>query len=66
MTRIRQTKHIKDKIKAITRAEVSKKASEAAVASETVAVSVEAKTIANMTYYLHVKKKCYIYNQLGC
>jgi hypothetical protein len=56
ITRIRQTKHIKDKAEAITRAEVSKEASEAAVTSEAVAVSAKVKTVANITYYLHVRK----------
>jgi hypothetical protein len=56
ITRIRQTKYIKDETKAITRAEVSKKASEAAVALKAVTVSAEVKTVANITYYLHAKK----------
>jgi hypothetical protein len=56
ITRIKQTEHIKDKVKAITRAKVFKKALEAAVALETVTVFAEAKIITNITYYLHVKK----------
>jgi hypothetical protein len=56
ITRIGQTEYIKNKIKAITKAEVSKKALEAAVASEAVAVSAEAKAVADITHYLHVRK----------
>jgi hypothetical protein len=56
ITRIRQTEHIKDKIKAITGAEVSEEASKAVVALKAVTVSAKAKAIADMTYYLHVKK----------
>jgi hypothetical protein len=56
ITRTRQTKHIKDKAKAITIAKVSKKALKAAVALKAVAVFREVKTIINITYYLHVKK----------
>jgi hypothetical protein len=56
ITRIEQTKHIKDKTEAITGAEVSRKASETAVASEAVAVFAEVKTVANITHYLHVKR----------
>jgi phosphoribosyl-ATP pyrophosphohydrolase len=56
MTRIEQTKHIKDEVKAITRAEVSEEALEAAVASEAVTVSAEVKAIADITYYLHVRR----------
>jgi hypothetical protein len=56
ITRIKQTKHIKDEVEAITRAEVSREASEAAVALEAVAVSAEVKAITNMTYYLHVRR----------
>jgi hypothetical protein len=56
ITRIGQTKHIKDKIEVIIKAEVSKKALKAVIALETVAVSVKAKAIANITYYLHVRK----------
>jgi hypothetical protein len=56
ITRIEQTEHIEDKAKAITRAEVSKEALEAAVTSETVTVSAKVKIITNMTYYLYVKR----------
>jgi hypothetical protein len=56
ITRIEQTEHIKDEVKAITRAEVSEEALEAAVASEAVAVSAEVKTVTDITYYLHVRK----------
>jgi hypothetical protein len=56
ITRIEQTKHIKNKVEAITKAEVSEEALEAAVALKTMAVSAEAKVIADITYYLHVRK----------
>jgi hypothetical protein len=56
MVRIRQTKHIKDEAEAITGAGVSRKASEAAVASEAVAVSAEVKAVTDMTHYLHVRR----------
>jgi hypothetical protein len=56
ITRIGQTEHIKDEVEAITRAEVSKEASEAAVASEAVAVFAEVKAVADITYYLHVRR----------
>jgi hypothetical protein len=56
ITRTRQTKHIKDKAKATTVAEVFKKASEATVASEAVAVFKEAKAVTNISYYLHVRR----------
>jgi hypothetical protein len=54
--RIRQTKHIKNKTKAITRTEVFREALKAVVASEAIAVSAEVKTVTNITYYLHIKK----------
>ena len=47
---------MEDEVEAITGAEVSEEASEAAVASEAVAVSAEVKAIADITYYLHVRK----------
>jgi hypothetical protein len=56
ITRTRQTEHIKDKAKATTVAEVSKKALEATVASEAVAVFREAEAVADMSYYLHVRR----------
>jgi hypothetical protein len=56
ITRIRQTKHIKNEAEVITRAEVSGKASEATVALEAVAVSEEAEAVANISYYLHVRR----------
>jgi hypothetical protein len=56
ITRIKKTEHIKNKAEAITRAEVSREASEAAVALEAVAVSAEVKAVTNITYYLQVKK----------
>jgi hypothetical protein len=55
ITRIKQTKHIKDKIKVITRAKVSEKALKVAVALEVIAVFAKAKTVVNITYYLHIK-----------
>jgi hypothetical protein len=54
--RTRQTKYIKDKAEATTVAEVFREALEATVASEAVAVSKEAKTVADISYYLHVKR----------
>jgi hypothetical protein len=48
--RIRQTKHIKDKTEAITRAEVFRKASKAAVALEIITVFAKGKIIADITY----------------
>jgi hypothetical protein len=56
ITRTEQTEHIKDKAEAITVAEVSREALEATVASEAVAVSGEAEAVANMSYYLHVRR----------
>jgi hypothetical protein len=56
ITRIRQTEHIKDKAEAITKAEVSREALEAAVALEAVAVSAEVEAVADMTHYLHVRR----------
>jgi hypothetical protein len=56
MIRTRQTEHIKDKAKVTTVAEVSKEALEATVALEAVAVSGEAEAIANISYYLHVRR----------
>jgi hypothetical protein len=56
MTRIKQTEHMEDKAEAITKAEVSGEASEATVASEAVAVSGEAKAVADISYYLHVRR----------
>jgi hypothetical protein len=54
--RIGQTKYIKDKTKAITKAEVFKEALEVTVALKAVAVFVEVKIIAGITYYLYVKR----------
>jgi hypothetical protein len=56
ITRIGQTEHMEDKAKAITRPEVSREASEAAVALEAIAVSVEVKAVADMTHYLHLEE----------
>jgi hypothetical protein len=56
ITRTRQTEHIKDEAEATTVAEVSRKASKAIVASEAVAVSGEAEAVADISYYLHVRK----------
>jgi hypothetical protein len=56
ITRTGQTKHIKDKAKATTVAEVFKEASEATVALEAVAVFREAKAVTNISYYLHIRK----------
>jgi hypothetical protein len=54
--RTEQTEHIKDKAKATTVTEVFEKASEATVALEAIAVSKEAKAVADITHYLHVRK----------
>jgi hypothetical protein len=56
ITRTRQTKHIKDKAEATTVAEVSREALEVTVASEAVAVFRKAKAVADISYYLHVKR----------
>jgi hypothetical protein len=56
ITRTRQTKYIKNKAEVTTVTEVSKEALEATVASEAVAVSKEAETVADMSYYLHVRR----------
>jgi hypothetical protein len=56
ITRSGQTKHIKDKVKAIIKAEVSKKALKAVIASEAVMVSAEVKTVTDIIYYLHVRR----------
>jgi hypothetical protein len=56
ITRTEQTKHIKNKAKVTTVAEVSGKALEATVALEAVAVSEEAEAVANISYYLHIRK----------
>jgi hypothetical protein len=56
ITRTGQTKYIKDKAEVTTVAEVSREALEAIVALEAVAVSGEAKAVANISHYLHIKK----------
>jgi hypothetical protein len=56
ITRTGQTKHIKDKAEAITVAEVFREALEAIVALEAVAVSWEAKAVADISYYLYIKR----------
>jgi hypothetical protein len=56
ITRTRQTKYIKNKAEVTTVTEVSREALEATVASEAVAVSKEAETVADMSYYLHVRR----------
>jgi hypothetical protein len=56
ITRTGQTKHIKNKTKATTVAEVSKEALEAIVALKAVAVSGEAEAVINISYYLYVRK----------
>jgi hypothetical protein len=66
ITRIRQTEHIKNKTKAIIRAEVFKEALEAAVTLEVIAVFKEVKTVTNISYYLHVRKSVtYITSQVA-
>jgi hypothetical protein len=47
---------MKDEAEATTVAEVSEEALEATVASEAVAVSGEAETVADMSHYLHVRR----------
>jgi hypothetical protein len=54
--RTEQTEHIEDKAKITTVTEVSKKASEVTVALEAVAVSGEAEAVADISYYLHVRR----------
>jgi hypothetical protein len=56
ITRTKQTKHIKNKAKTTTVAEVSGKALEVTVDLKAVTVSEEAETVTNISYYLHVKK----------
>jgi hypothetical protein len=51
-----QTKHIKDKAKAIIMAEVFRKALEAVVTLEAVTVSREIMAVTNISYYLHNRK----------
>jgi hypothetical protein len=51
-----QTKHIKDEAEAPIIAEAFEKASKATVALEAVAVFRKAKTVANISYYLHIRK----------
>jgi hypothetical protein len=58
----RQTEYIKDKTKVIIITEVFKKALKAIIALKIITVFKEIKTVTNITYYLHTKKKCYIYN----
>jgi hypothetical protein len=50
ITKIKQTKHIKDKAEAVTKAKVSKEALEAIVALKAVAVSVKIKAVTNISY----------------
>jgi transcription elongation factor GreA-like protein len=56
ITRTRQTKHIKNKTKVITIAEVFKKALKAVITLKAVTVSKEVTTITNISYYLHDKR----------
>jgi hypothetical protein len=56
ITRTRQTKHIKNKTKASTITEAFKEALKATVALKAVAGFKEAKAIANISYYLHIKR----------
>jgi hypothetical protein len=56
ITRIKQTKHIKNKAKAIIKAEVFKKALEITVTLKAIAVFAKVKAITNITYYLHIRK----------
>jgi hypothetical protein len=56
ITRTGQTKHIKNKAKITTVAKVFRKALKATVALKAVAVSGKTKTVADISYYLHVKK----------
>jgi hypothetical protein len=54
--RTKQTKHIKDKAKAITVAEVFRKALKTAVTLKIVTVFREVTAVINISYYLHNKK----------
>jgi hypothetical protein len=56
ITRTKQTKHIKDKAKAITVTEVFKKILEAIIALEAVTVFKEIKAITDISRYLYVRK----------
>jgi hypothetical protein len=56
ITRTRQTKHIKNKAKATIVTEVFKEALEATVALEAVTVSKKTKAIADISYYLYIKR----------
>jgi hypothetical protein len=56
ITRIKQTKYIKNKAEVIIRAEVFREALEATVALEAVVVSEKAEVVTNISYYLYVKK----------
>jgi hypothetical protein len=56
ITRTRQTKHIKNKAKAIIIAEVFKEALKATITLEAVMVSGEVTIITNISYYLHDKR----------
>jgi hypothetical protein len=56
ITRTGQTEHMEDEAEATTVAEVSGEALEATVALEAVAVSGEAKAVADMSHHLHVRR----------
>jgi hypothetical protein len=63
--RTKQTKHIKDKAKAITVTEVFRKALEAAVTSKAIIVSREVTVVVNISYYLHNKRSViFVTNQV--
>jgi hypothetical protein len=56
ITRTKQTKHIKNKAKVTIVAEVSEKALKVIVALKAVAVFGEAKVVADISYYLYVRR----------
>jgi hypothetical protein len=56
ITRTRQAKHIKNTAKAITVTEVFREALKIIIALKAIAVSEEAKAIANISRYLHAKR----------
>jgi hypothetical protein len=56
ITRTKQTEYIENKAEATTVTKVFREASKATVALEAIAVSREAKTVADISYYLHIKR----------
>jgi hypothetical protein len=65
ITRIKQTKHIKDKAKIITIAEVSGKALKATITLKAITAFKEAKAITNITYLYIRKNVIFITSQVA-